>query len=72
MDGAKFDQLTRCLATSRRGVLKHLVAALVAGAGGLVGAGATGAQGCAALRRRLLLARLLLHRAIGVRAMRAV
>lgn len=52
MDGSHFDDLTRALAISRRGALKHLLAGLVAGAGGLLGAGMAAGQGCEPVRRR--------------------
>ncbi|MGH2532944.1 MAG: hypothetical protein ACRDJW_11660 [Thermomicrobiales bacterium] len=51
MDGTRFDDLARTVATSRRGALKALLAGLVGGAGGLLGLGVA-AQGCAPVRRR--------------------
>jgi hypothetical protein len=52
MDDVAFDNLTRTLATSRRGLMKYLVVGLLGGAGGLLGGGAIAAQECAPVRRR--------------------
>jgi hypothetical protein len=52
MDGSRFDNLTRTLATSRRGLFKHLASGLLAGAGGLLGAGVAEVQACAAVKKK--------------------